>query len=428
MGNTPQLVGPEQRQVVTDQILRIVGLNTQAFSGAQNPSSIYRLMVDGSASVFPLYRELEEKDTAIESALSTRRALVLARDVNVQSADPDDGRARMYADETAAFLDRIPNLSFALWELLDAPAYGYAVAEILWKIEDGRIDVDKIIGRPQELFRFAQSFNPQTGDLLFTPVVGAGGVQVPPAKFLVSTYQPRHADRRGRPILRRLFWPSWFKRNVLRMHLGFLEKGTGTVVVKYSSGAEDAEKTKALEAAQAIADEIAVAVPQGFELMAEALQNTRTRDGQDFRSLADYFDAETTRIILGQTLTSRGAEQQRGTLALGEVHLQMLFELIRHDAAELETVVNEQLIEPWLLWTFGPQALERESRPWWSIDKAPPKDLARAADLIAKARSIGLKISQSFAHEKLQIPTPETEEETLPVPFAPPDLFGGVVE
>jgi len=410
------------RELVTKEILRGTGLNAQAFSGSQNPSTIYQAMGQGTASVFPYYREVEEKDTAIASALSTRRLLVLAREANVQSADAENKQAQRYADELAGFLDAIPKFDFALWELLDAPAYGYSVAEILW--EANPLRVVKILGRPQELFRFGKTFEPQTGEMLLSNFAGADGAPVPPAKFIVSTYQPRHGDRRGIPLLRRLFWSSWFKRNVLRMHLKFLEKGSGTVVVKHGAAAGPDEKAAALNAAQVIADEIAAAVPQGFELMSEALQTTRIRQAEDFRQLADYMDAEMTRMILGQTLSSRGAEQGAGSRALGEVHIETLHEYIRSDAGDLETAINEQLCAPWLLWTFGPQALDRALRPWWTIDKQPPRDAAKAADLLSKARALSLEIPESYAREKLEIPAPEEGEAVLAPPFMPIELTG----
>src|SRR5574337_1262084 len=132
MSATPQAIRPETKELVTREILRVTGLNAQAFSGAQNPSTIYQLMVQGSPSVHPYYRELEEKDTAVAAALAMRRLLILARDAGVQTADPENGQAQEYADGLSAFLDAIPRLGFAIWELLDAPAYGFAVVEILW--------------------------------------------------------------------------------------------------------------------------------------------------------------------------------------------------------------------------------------------------------------------------------------------------------
>src|SRR3990170_8935747 len=123
---------PKAGEVVTDKVLSMAGLNAQAFSGEMNPSPIYRQMVSGSPSVFPYYREIEEKDTAIASALETRRILALAREAKVQSADPASGEAQRYAQGLSEFLEAIPKFREACAELLDAPAYGYSVLEINW--------------------------------------------------------------------------------------------------------------------------------------------------------------------------------------------------------------------------------------------------------------------------------------------------------
>jgi len=415
---------PAAGELVTSKILTMVGLNAQAFSGALNPSIIYRDMVNGSPSVFRYYREVEEKDTAIAEALETRRVLAMGRDSKVHSADSQNGAAQRYAAETAAFLESIPQFRLACSELLDAPAYGYSVLEIDWNSDESGVSVGRLIGRPQELFRFGGLLEPQTGELMLSDFPGGQGKPVPPAKFLVATYHQRAGDRRGLPLLRRLFWPSWFKRQALRLHLHYLEKGPGTVVVKYNTSAADTEKDKALEAAQAIAEEIAVAVPETFNLLPEALQTTRTRDGNDFRMLFDYLDAEMTRMILGQTLSTRGAEQGRGTMALGEVHMQTLFEYIRNDLAGLEDVINEQLLKPWLRWTFGPQALERAVRPYWRTDKQPPKNVTGALDQLAKARMMGAKIPVLEVYERGQIRQPDEGEAVLPASALPSDLFG----
>lgn len=413
---------PETQKLVSDSILRIIGLNSQFFSGSQNPSGIYRLMVQNYPTVYPYYREIEEKDTAICSALAMRRLLVLARDAAVQAADDTNGQAQMYADGAAEFLAGIPKFDFCLWELLDAPAYGYAVVEIMWKNDGSKISVDKVIGRPQELFRFGRLYWPQTNDLLMAASVGGEGFQVPQQKFLVSTYQPRHGDRRGIPLMRRLFWPSWFKRNVLPMHLRYLEKGPGTVIVKYPTGADNAEKKLAYQTAEAIATELAVAVPDTLALYDAALKETRTRDASDYTSLIDYMDAEMTRMILGQTLTTHGAEQQRGSMALGDIHLEMMYQIIRADAQDIEDVINEQLLGPWLLWTYGPQALDLAVRPWWTIEKDPPKDASAGMDLLEKVHSM-VDIPKSIVYETGQVPMPDGNEPVVSAAATPASLF-----
>ncbi len=416
-------IRPDIRELVTKKILHLSGLNAQAYSGAQNPSNVYTLMVTGSPMVMPFYREIEEKDTAIASALAMRRLLVLARDAGVASAAPGNALADGYAQGLSEFLRKIPRFDFALWELLDSPGYGFTVVEILWRIDpDGGIGVEKLVGRPQEIFSFGKFFEPQVGELLLSPTPGGEGAPVPPAKFLVASYQPRHGDRRGLPLLRRLFWPSWFKRNGLRLHLFYLEKGRGTVAVKYPESASANEQAQALTAATALATEIAAAVPQSFSVMNELLQSTRSLQASDFQALINYFDAEMTRVILGQTLTSHGSEQQKGSQALGDVHEDMLWEIVRNDASDLEDVINEQLCEPWLLWTFGPAALDPAVRPMWRVQKDPPKDAAAAVDLLVKAHSL-VDVAQADVYEAAQIDPPDEGEAIVPRSAMPTSLF-----
>jgi len=409
MATQPNNVKPIIEEMVKLEVLRVTGLNAQAFSGRFNPSTVYQEMVDGSPSVFGKYRELEEKDTAIGSALEDRKILAMARDSNVVSADPNNGQANLFQEETSAFIEAIPQWRWARWEILGATAYGYKVLEILWSIKTEGIRA-RLIGRPQELFRFGRIYDPQIGELRLSNFPGAEGQITPPAKFLVATYQPRDGDRRGLPLLRRLYWPSWFKRNALRLHLQFLEKGPGTIAVQYQN---DADKDKAREVAEAIYSEIAVGVPEGLQVVESLLAQARVRHAEDFKSLFDYFDAEMTRIILGQTMTSRGAEQGAGSRSLGDVHLAVLWERIRNDLADQEEVINDQLILPWGIWRFGPAFVERAFRPYWRADKQPPKDRMAELALLDKARNMGAGVPKQEVYEQSGIRQPDEGEEVL---------------
>jgi phage gp29-like protein len=249
------------------------------------------------------------------------------------------------------------------------------------------------------------------------------GEEVPPEKFLVSTFKPRHGDRRGLPLLRRLFWASWFKRQGLRLDLQFLEKGQGTIAVQYPQTADEGEKSKALEVAEAIANEVAVAVPASMQVMDSLLSGTRRREGKDYQLMTDYFDSEMTRMILGQTLTTRGSEQQRGTQALGEVHQNLLIEFVKRDAGDLSTVIDEQLLTPWLRWTFGDVALDRAFRPYFVIDCEPEEDVLNQAKILQAARGL-VDVPLAEAYRRLQIPEPEEGEALVHASVIPVELTG----
>ncbi|MDA2913151.1 DUF935 domain-containing protein, partial [Acidobacteriia bacterium AH_259_A11_L15] len=320
---------PVTDELVTPDVLANAGTHPVAFSGADNPSSAWRLMLADSPAAYPLYRDLEEKDGQISSALETRKDGVLRRERKIVAASSTaaDQRRAQFAREVFA---AIPNFENLLYELLDAAGYGFTLAEILWEQEGSTVFIRDLKPRPQDLFSFGPIGQPQTGPLRFSNglarrSLGEGG-PLPDHKFLVYSFHPRHGNRRGRPLLRRVFWASWFKRQDLKFWLKFIEKGTGSVVVRYPQGASDQDKQRALEAAEAINTETAVAIPENFQIASELLNAARTGDTNVFLALADQLcNNEIARVILGQTLTQRGSEGG-GSRALGEVH-QEVFEV-----------------------------------------------------------------------------------------------------
>lgn len=426
MGNQPIVTIPKGDLVTVEAIGRTSGVNVAAFTGDVNPSNTYRRLVNKGTDAYPIFRELEEKDSTISSALQTRRALVLARGAQLISADEKSDEAKRVVEEAARFLDDIPAKVFrnALWELLHAPGMGYSVVEIFWDIIGSDIRIVNLRGIPQEWIRFGKDNRVQNGD----PLLSVGGgltdlIPIQKEKILLNIFHPKNGDQRGTPLLLRMFWNSHFKRRAEVLDLRFLEKSEGTVTVEYS---DVGDKDKALAAAELVMEESAVAIPKGFPV--EILPAVRSRDGNDYRSAIEYFDSENTRIMLSQTLTSRGSENARGSQALGRVHLEILWQIIKADAHDLEDVINDQLLSPWLLWTFGERGLERDVRPTWTIEKEPPSDLEEVALLLKDARSLGLEIPSAFAREKLGIPVPEEGEEILASPTVPGDLVSANLE
>jgi len=417
------------QEVITDQVLAVQGLDPQAFTGARNPTTIWNELMAGATGVFELYFDLEEKDSAISAALETRYDAVVACDSNVKSANEEDPFAQLLAEEAAAFLDEIPAWENIQRELLDSRARGYAVAEIFWRIENARVVADKIVARPQKLFRFAPDnfgLTVQTGELHYSASgFGFEFTPAPPGRFLTMTHRPRYGDRRGQPLLRRVFWLSWFVRNVMRVWLRHLEKGDGTIAVKYQSGADDKVKDQALESAQAIANEVAVAFSNNFELQEQLLGSVRSMEPSHYQNFISDARAEITRVILGQTLTTKGNEGGTGSRSLGETHEGTKNDKKRSDALDLELVANEQLLRPWLLWNFGPRALEREFRPWWTIEKDPPKDLSTKADLWLKLQQLGVSISVNQAYEEFDVRQPTAGEAVLEASSPGFDLLNG---
>jgi len=410
---------PVTDELVTADVLAGVGINPIAFSGADNPSAAWRLMLADSPAAYPLYRDLEEKDGQISSALETRKDGVLRRErklVAAAATAADERRADFARDALAA----VPHFENILYELLDAVGYGFTVAEILWEQEGSTVFIRDIKPRPQELFTFGPSGRPQTGPLQFShqPRVTSHQLRPLPAhKFLVTSFRPRHGNRRGRPLLRRVFWASWFKRQDLKFWLKFIEKGTGSVVVRYPQGSSDQDKQRALEAAEAINAETAVAIPENFQIVSELLQAARAGSTDVFLALADNLcNNEIARVILGQTLTQRGGEDGRGSRALGEVHQEVRFEKVGADARDLMAVINDQLLRWLFLFNFGPDV----PIPRWSIALDPPDDLRQRIEIDERLARLGAPLPLTYLQRTYSLPSPQPGETTLTSSAIPP--------
>ena len=404
---------PVTDELITQEVLARVGTNPTAFSGADNPSAAWRLMLSDSPGAYPLYRDLEEKDGQISSALETRKEGVLRRErklVAASSSAADERRAGFAREVLAA----IPNFENILYELLDAAGYGFTVAEILWEQDGSTVFIRDLKARPQELFAFGDLGQPQTGPLRFSnnvlspaaPAAGRRGF-LPDHKFLTYSFHPRHGNRRGRPLLRRVFWASWFKRQDLKFWLKFIEKGTGSIVVRYPQGATDQDKQRALEAAEAINAETAVAIPENFQIVSELLQAARAGDTNIFLALADQLcNNEMARVILGQTLTQRGSEDGRGSRALGEVHQDVRFDKVAADARDLMAVINDQLLRWLFLFNFGPDV----AVPRWSIQLDPPEDLRQRIEIDERLARLGVPLPLTHLQRVYSIPAPQPND------------------
>jgi len=407
---------PVTDELVTADVLATVGVNVAPFAGLDQPSLAWQQMVADSQAAFALYRDIEEKDGQVSSALETRKEGVLRRErklIATSATAADEQRAQFAREVFAA----IPNFENILYELLDAIGYGVSVAEILWEQEGSTVFIRDIRPRPPELFAFGDPGKPQTGPLRFarrSPAAGAAGLNreglLPEHKFLIYSFHPRHGNRRGRPLLRRVFWPSWFKRQDLKFWLKFIEKGTGSVVVRYPAGATDQDKQRALEAAEAINAETAVAIPENFQIVSELLQAARTGATDVFLTLADQLcNNEIARVILGATLTQRASEAGYGSRALGEVHQQVRFEKVAADAKDLMAVINDQLLRWLFLFNFGPDV----PSPRWTIALDPPEDLRARIEIDERLARLGLPIPRTYAQRTYSIPAPAPDEPTL---------------
>lgn len=385
--------------------------NSLAFGGMRDPTTNWATMVYNHPQAMLLYRELEDKDEDVADKLDTLRLSVLSRDRQLTPGD----ESQLAADVVKFIndqLDGLENFHSVLDCILDAPGYGFSVQEMIFDSSMGQAGLVEINDCPQELFLFGQRYQPQVGPLQFlTQPWASVGVLVPEEKFIVFTYRKRARNRMGRPLLKSVFWPSWFKRNVQRLWMQFAEKGPGTAVVKYSDANNESDARKAVEIAQAIVDNVAIGVPQGFEYDAELLKIARSQNPSVYENFFKAMQYSIARKILGETLTSFGNEGGTGSKAQGETHADTLDTRVVELCKAVSSVVNRQLVRPLVLWNFGPQA----PMPTWGFDTGEEEDLAKRLTVDSGLQRMGKQFTAGYVAERYDVPLVKSEDPEMPL-------------
>lgn len=405
---------PPRGEIVTPEILEGIHRTTlslaQGFAGVSDPTVIWTSMIRDFRTAFVYYRELEEKDDDISGALEMLKLAVLARASSFVPGD-DSNAAQEAASFIQAQFDQLPNFHEIKEALLDGPAYGVSIGELMFDVSEGQVALVDIKDRPQELFSFNPQYQLQSGPmrLMRNPFAIDGGDIVPEQKFVIFTFRPRSGNRRGRPLLRRCFWMSWFKRQTMRFWLRFGEKGPGTAAVMYPNGATADEKGKALAAAEAMVEKIAIAIPENFGLVKELLTAARSQNPAVYEKLVDKTGETIWRTIVGQTLTSHGSEGGAGSRALGGVHMKMFYLKEVEVALKLENVINDQVVKPLHLWNYGPGV----PMPRFSIVTKDEQDLVQRIGIDSTAQTMGVPITKKYMQDMYGYPEPDEDDQVL---------------
>lgn len=153
-----------------------------------------------------------EGDDEISGALETRRDALMATPWRLDRFDTE--QEKWVWTECSRHIDEIRR---GAWE---AVPYGYSVLEAIYEPRsDGRIGCARIGVKPLEWFA------PQTdGSVLW---IGPGGMPnevLDPRKFLLTRRNPSYRQPYGEALLSRLYWPWFFRHNVWRFLMQYLER------------------------------------------------------------------------------------------------------------------------------------------------------------------------------------------------------------
>jgi phage gp29-like protein len=176
---------------------------------------------------------------------------------------------------------------------------GYVCAEVMWSNRGGQTVASEIRVRDPRQFGFMRG---EQGYVLrhLTRENSWTGETPPLKKILVWSYGALDGSPYGRALGEAIFWPHFFKRNIIKFNLKFLENyASPKVVGKYPRGSQTDQLATLNAAVNTIANETGISIPE--TMMLEYLQANASGTVDAYEKAIRYFDEQISEVILGET-------------------------------------------------------------------------------------------------------------------------------
>lgn len=378
------------------------GISVASTLTPQRLAGVLRNAADGSAlDYFILAEEMEERDLHYSSVLRTRK-LTVAGIVPTIEAASDDANDVKLADAVRVMMER-PQIPELLFDLLDGLGKGIAVAEILW-------DTSTVPWMPRDYSWVDPRFLKMDTDTLrqvhvLTEAEPFNGEPLSAYKYII--HQPRLKS--GLPLrngLARLVAVMYMLKSfTVRDWWAFGEKfGLPIVVGKYGPNASPEDIKTLLNAIASLASDAGCAIPSS--MLVDMVETASRQGGGDlFEGMAEWCDAQTSKAVLGQTMTTDDGSSQ----SQANVHNQVRMDIARWDARQLENTLNEFLVRPFVMLNYGVQ----ENYPRVCLRINEPEDLKALVDSIIPLIDRGMKVQMSEMRDKFGLSEPEDGAEVL---------------
>ena len=297
---------------------------TTFFNILPNPDKV----LNRNGRTIEVYKELKN-DPHVWSCIQSRKSGLLCLDYIISPNGADT--------EIAQFIQSVfdaLDVQQIERDILEAPLYGFQPLEIVWKIEQSsvqRIVPDKVIPKPQEWFAFDSD-----GNLRFKKAGDLKGEIPPLMKILCIQHEASYLNPYGQSLLSKCYWSVSFKNGGLRFWVNFTEKyGMPILTGQYERNASAEEAEKLVSELNNMAEDAVIVMPSDIKIqLHEASRNT---SAELYRDLIKFCDAEISKAILSQTLTT---ELDMGSYAATLIHYKVRREVILSDIRLIESAFN----------------------------------------------------------------------------------------
>lgn len=306
--------------------------------------SILNQQGGGGAYSLRLYDDIEQ-DAHAYAVLHKRKMAVIASPWGIEPASTQKKHLKqaefVYECLEDAGIDKV------CYDLLDAILKGYSASEIMWSLVGDKIKPVDIFVRDQRRFEFREDQDTGRPVLMLKDWEHQfPGIDVAKRKFLVHQWGAKDSNPHGLGIGNKLYWPVFFKKQVIALWQIYMEKfAIPTVMGEYEPSAlQKNDRADLLQALQNLTQDAAVTFPKGTKI--ELLEPQRQGSMSPFERAVRWFDEQISEAVLGETLTTNAG--RTGSHAAAQVHDDIRTQLSLLDMAMLNQTIQTQLIQ-WIM-------------------------------------------------------------------------------
>lgn len=346
-----------------------------------------------------IYKELAS-DAHVFACIQSRKAGVLSKEWAINRGTDKD-------DKVLLLTQVLENLDIysLINTILDCTLYGFQPIEIIWAKVGKLILPVEAKGKPPEWFVFDNN-----NKLKFRTKEHYFGINLPDRKFLCPQLNPSYENPYGERTLSRVYWPVTFKRGGLKYWVIFTEKyGIPHLIGKHPRGASKEETDALADVLEEMVQDAVAVVPDDSSV--EIKEANKTSSAQVFEALVDKMNAEISKAILGQTLTTEVGSV--GSYSASQTHMGVRKDIIDSDKKLVEKTIN-QLIK----WVYEINFSTQDAIPQFEMYEIEDIDLnlAQRDKILTES---GVKFTKSYFVKNYGLQEDDLEITDI-LPPAPP--------
>ncbi|HSA05734.1 MAG TPA: DUF935 family protein [Candidatus Gastranaerophilales bacterium] len=274
-----------------------------------------------------IYRDLLS-DPHVWACVQSRKSGVLSLEWEI-----DRGKAKSKQAQVIENFFKSIDLNTLISEILNSVFFGFQPIEIMWKPNGTYTLPSQIKAKPPEWFVFDDDNN-----LKFKTKSNFNGELLPPRKFLCPQYEPTYENPYGERTLSRIFWNVILKKGGLKFWIKFTEKyGMPFLIGKHPRGTGKEDSNNFANMLEAMVHDAIAIIPDDSTI--EIQEATKTSSAEIYERLVDKMNAEISKAILGQTLTTEIGN--KGSYSASKTHFDVRKDIINADKKLVERTLNQ---------------------------------------------------------------------------------------